>query len=248
MSTRDPLSVRPIRFTDDVPAWQRILGALGAVRVSGDPAEGWLVYQLGAGRLALHAASGSSEVPGTTLLGLETSVPLDEAVAAAAEEGVPIELAETDHGRAGVVTAADGTRLTLDPLAPAVVDVEPSEPGLAVMPVWHTPAGRVALDVLDGLGLRRRVTLEDGTWADLTARGGGLHGVHPMSEVGTELAFELNGNVESLLEALTAVGVEAQVEAEEPGRVLLFADPDGGEPLRVLERQPDLYSYALSEM
>jgi hypothetical protein len=247
MSKRDPLSVRPIRFTDDIPAWQTVLGALGAVLLAADG--GWLVYQLGAGRLALHAATGSSQAPGTTLLGLETSVPLAEAVAAAAQEGVPIELGDTDHGRAGIVTAADGTRFTLDPLAPTPAGLEAAEPGLAVMPVWHTPAGRVALDVLDGLGMQRRITLEDGTWADLTARSGGLHGVHPMSSVGTELAFELNGNVDTLLEALAAAGVGAEVEQEgASGRVLRFTDPDGGEPLRVLERQPDLYSYALSEM
>jgi hypothetical protein len=246
MSTRDPLSVRPVRFTDDLPAWRRVLAALGAVPLSED--EGWSVYQLGAGRLALHPAAGSSEAPGTTLLGLETSEPLEEAVAAAAREGVPIELGDTDHGRAGIVTASDGTRLVLDPSAPNPRALEASQPGLAVMPVWHTPAGRVALDVLDGLGMRRRVTLEDGTWADLTARSGGLHGVHPMSSVRTELAFELNGNVDTLLESLTVAGVRAQVHDEDPGRVLRFADPDGGETLRVLERQPDLYSYALSEM
>jgi hypothetical protein len=72
--------------------------------------------------------------------------------------------------------------------------------------------------------------------------------VQPRSDVGVELAFELNGNVDSLREALAAVGVDAQVEEDESGRVLRFVDPDGGEPLRVLERQPDLYSYALSEM
>ena len=64
MSLRDPLSVRPIRFTDDVPAWRTVLKALGAVLLSED--DGWLVYQLGAGRLALHTAAGSSETPGTT--------------------------------------------------------------------------------------------------------------------------------------------------------------------------------------
>ena len=112
MSMRDPLSVRPIRFTDAVPAWRTVLDALGAVLLSEDG--GWLVYQLGAGRLALHAAAGSAHAPGTTLLGLETTVPLAEAVAAATQEGVPIELADTDHGEAGVVTAADGTTFTLD--------------------------------------------------------------------------------------------------------------------------------------
>lgn len=246
MTLRDPLSVRPIRLTEHLPAWRRVLEALGGVLLGED--DGWLVYQLGAGRLALHAAAGSSQAPGTTLLGLETSVPLAEAVAAAAGEGVPIELAVTDRGEAGVVTAADGTRFTLDVPAPNPRGLAASEPGLAVMPVWHTPHARVALDVLDGLGMQRRVTHEDGSWADLTARSGGLHGVHPLGEVGTELAFELNGNVDALLDALRSAGVEAEVRQEASGRVLRFADPDGGEPLRVLEREPDLYSYALSEM
>ncbi|GGK71898.1 hypothetical protein [Ornithinimicrobium pekingense] len=246
MSTHDALSVRPVRFTDAIPAWRTVLDALGAVLLSED--DGWLVFQLGAGRLALHAAAGSSEAAGTTLLGLETSVPLEEAVSAAAGEGVPIELGDTDHGLAGIVTAADGVRLTVDTPSPNPRELEATQPGLAVMPVWHTTAGRVALDVLDGLGMRRRITLEDGTWADLTARGGGLHGVQPMSDVGTELAFELNGNLDLLLEPLTAAGVPARIAQEESGRVLRFADPDGGPALRVLEREPDLYSYALSEM
>ncbi len=246
MTTRDPLIVRPVRFTDAIPAWRGVLDALGAVPLGEEG--GRLVFQLGAGKLVLRAAAGSAEAPGTTVLGLETTLPLDEVVAAAAEDGVPIALEETDRGRSGVITAADGVSLTLDSPAPTLRPARAARPGLAVMPVWHTPRGRVALDVLDGLGLRRRVTLEDGSWADLTARSGGLHAVRPRSGVGTELAFELTGDVDTLLEALTAAGVEARVDVEEPCRVLRFVDPDGGEPLRVYERQPDLYGYALSEM
>lgn len=244
-TTRDPLSVRPVRRTDDLPAWDVVLQALGGVRLSGD--DGEAVYQLGAGRLALRPAD-DAHPAGSTELCLETSVPLAEAVEAARAEGVPIELLEGEGGPLAVITADDGVQLTLEPLTPNPEELAASEPSLAVLPVWRTPAGRVALDVLDGLGLRRRVTLEDGTWADLTARTGGLHGVQPMSEVGTELAFELTGRVEALLEPLASAGVPAEVVEEETCRVLRVSDPDGGEPLRVVEREPDLYSYALSEM
>lgn len=245
MSPRDALTVRPVRFTDDVPGWQTLLRAMGAVLIDEQP--GWFVYQLTAGRLALHEASPSNPA-GTTSLALETTVPLAEAVAAAVAEGVSIELAQGDHGPAGVVRAADGTLLTLAPATPSPELVLPDEPCVAVMPVWRTPDARVALDVLDGLGLRRRVTQEDGSWADLTARSGGLHGVHPLEDVGAGLAFELEGDVEDLRRALTAAGVAVELAEEGSTRVLRVADPDGGVPLPVAERVPDLYSYALSEM
>lgn len=246
MSTRDPLSVRPTRYTDDAGTWRTVLAALGAVAIvdEGDQA----LFQLGAGRLALCPATESTPA-GSTALGMETSVPLAEAVSAAAAEGVAIELRETEHGPAGVVVATDGTTFTLAEAAASGAEAPEVESPLAVMPVWRTTDARAALDVLDGLGLRRRVTLDDGTWADLTARSGGLHGVRPLSDgVGTELAFELAGDVDDLRAALLSAGVGAQVSDGGNGRVLLVDDPDGGEPLRVIERRPDLYTWALSEM
>ncbi|MFK5646034.1 hypothetical protein ACI3ET_05850 [Ornithinimicrobium sp. LYQ121] len=250
MSPRPALTVRPIRFTDDIPGWQTVLGALGAVLLSEHP--GWLVYQLGAGRLAVHAASGagsgSGSPAGTTVLGFETGMPLAEAVASAAERGVPVELGGTGHGEAGIVTAADGTSFTLDTPTPNPEDLEATRPELAVLPIWHAPRPRVALDVLDGLGMRRRVIEEDGSWVDLTARSGGLHGVHRREEAGAELSFELEGDVAQLQEALAEVGVDAQLHEESFGRSLRIADPDGRAPVWVVERQPDLYSYALSEL
>ncbi|AXH96492.1 hypothetical protein [Ornithinimicrobium avium] len=245
MSPRDALTVRPVRFTHDVPRWQTVLTAMGAVLLDEQP--GRLVYQLAAGRLALHAAS-ESRPAGTTTLALETTVPLAEAVAAAAAEGVAIELGHGEHGPTGLVRATDGTVLTLDPATPNPRRLVAGEPCVSVMPVWSTPDARVAVDVLDGLGLRRRVTQEDGSWADLTARRGGLHGVHPLGEVGAGLAFELEGDVATLHRALTAAGVPAELDDGGPARTLRFADPDGGAPLPVAERQPDLYGYALSEM
>ena len=247
MSPRDALTVRPTRFTDDVPGWRRLLEAMGGVVVDehGDP----LLYQLGAGRVGLRAAT-PDHPAGTTALALETTVPLPEAVAAAAAEGVIVDLIDSDtaDGPAGVVRAADGTVLMLEVATPVEEGLQPGEPRVAVMPVWRTPDARVALGVLDGLGLRRRVTHEDGSWADLTARDGGRHGVQPLADVGAELAFEVESSAEALLEGLAAAGVAVEVRQEELGRTLHLADPDGGEPLRVIERQPDLYSYALSEM
>ncbi len=245
MSPRDALTVRPTRFTDDVPGWRRILEAMGGVVVDEHP--GRLLYQLGAGRVGLAAAS-PAKPAGTTELALETTVPLAEAVAAAAAEGVTIDLSDTERGPAGVVRAADGTVLTLEAATPGTQDLRPGEPRVAVMPVWRTPDARVALGVLDGLGLRRRDTHEDGSWADLTARGGGRHGVRPLADVGAELAFEVEASAEVLRAGLAAAGVRVEVHEEQLGRTLRLADPDGGEPVRVTERQPDLYSYALSEM
>ena len=126
----------------------------------------------------------------------------------------------------------------------ALVDLAEGDPVSAAWLICYA----ALLDVLDGLGMRRRVIEEDGSWVDLTARAGGLHGVHRSEEVGAELSFELTGDVSVLQEELAAAGVEALLHEEAFGRSLRITDPDGGSPVWVVERQPDLYSYALSEM
>ncbi|SOC56643.1 hypothetical protein [Ornithinimicrobium cerasi] len=232
------LTPRPIRFTADLPAWRRIVEALGGVLVSEQP--GWLVLQLGSGRLALHADH-PDQPAGLTTLALETPEPLTEAVAAASVAGVPITLEETDHGTAGVVRADDGTEVTLDTPTPGAGRARDGR--LVVLPIWYGPDASVPLAVLEGLGARRRIVGQDGGWTDLRCDGGGLLAVHVADQVGTELAFEWDGDVEDALRLLTSAGIPATLIDETYSRTLHVADPDGGKAVWVNERQTDLYGY-----
>ena len=245
MTTIADLTARPIRFTADIPAWQRILETLGGVLISEHP--GWLVYELGSGRLALHA-SNEDQPAGSTTLAVETSTPLEEAVPAAAAAGAPIVATVLGHGPAGLVTAGDGTELTLDSPTPAPADTEaPGQPALSVMPIWYTPETRPAIAALTALGATLRTAGDDGTWTDLTCAGGGLLAVHAADTVGAELAFEWAGDVESAQALLKAAGIESVLIDETYARTVQITDPDGGEPVWINEKMTDLYGYTRTE-
>ncbi|MCM3487642.1 hypothetical protein M3684_18480, partial [Kocuria rosea] len=144
MTTLTGPTPRPIRFTADIPGWQRILQTLGATLLSEHP--GWLVYQLGGGRLALHAAH-PDQPAGSTTLAVETPVDLALAVQEAADQGVPVTLEDSDHGPAGHVRAADGTFLWLD--APTPGDGSATLAELSVLPIWYAPDTGLAQHVLE---------------------------------------------------------------------------------------------------
>jgi hypothetical protein len=242
MTTALPLTARPIRFTADIPGWSTILETLGAGLVSEHP--GWLVYQLGGGRLALHAASEAQPV-GTTL-GMETGTPLADAVAAASEAGVPVTLEDTDHGPAGVVRAVDGTSFCLDSPTANETGASTREPRLSVLQIWYAPDTSVPLSTLRGLGARPRVVADDGRWVDLLFPGGGLAAVHQDESAGTELAFEWDGDVEEVVGLLADAGVRSTLIDESYSRTVQVQDPDGGKAIWVNQRQTDLYGYRLA--
>lgn len=236
-------TARPIRFTDDLPGWQRIVGALGGALVSQAP--GWLVYQLGSGRLALHRGGGDEgERAGDTTLCVETPTPLEEAVRGAQQAGVPIELEQTPHGRAGVLRSADGTLVTLDSETPAPDGAAATDPRLAVLPIWYAQDVATPRSVVEGLGARATLVGDDGTWTELTFPGGGRVGIHHADSSGVELALRWDGDVEEALALLTDAGVEAVLIDETYGRTVQVADPDGGKEIWVNERQTDLYGYS----
>lgn len=243
--TIQDLTARPIRFTADIPAWQRILEALGGVPISEHP--GWLVYQLGSGRVALHASS-DEQPAGSTTLPLETSTPVEEAVQIASAAGVPIELSQEGHGLAGRVRAEDGTTFTLDAPTPAPEDAAEADPRLAVMGIWYTPSPGAASQLLTDLGARPRLVSDSGTWTDLSCEGGGLLAAHAADSVGAELAFEWAGNVEEAQALLDAAGIESALIDETYSRTLQVADPDGVKEIWINERQTDLYGYTLAEL
>ncbi|WP_151526339.1 hypothetical protein [Serinicoccus kebangsaanensis] len=234
------LTTQPIRFTADIPAWQHLLQTLGAHLIYERP--GWLVYALGSGRVALHAAS-EHQPAGVSTLAFSTTTPIPEAVTAASSAGVPITLGRPDHGEAGVVEAPDGTIFTLD--SPTAVEREGgvADRRLVTLPIWYGPDTSMIRAVLEGLGARPRMVADDGMWTDLRCDGGGLAAVHRAEDPGVELAFEWDGDVEEALDLLTDAGVQAVLIDETYSRTVQVADPDGGKEIWINERQTDLYGY-----
>lgn len=234
------LTAQPIRFTADLPAWQHLVDTLGGHLLHERP--GWLVYALGSGRLALHAAS-EQQPASVTTLAFSTSTPIPEAVATAAAAGVPITLRHPDHGEAGVVSAPDGTELTVDSPTPVEHPGAVRDGRLSVLPIWYGPDTGMIRRVIEGLGARPRLVADDGIWADLTCAGGGLVAVHRADQPGVELAFEWDGDVEDALALLADEGFEAVLIDETYSRTVQVADPDGGPAVWINERQTDHYGY-----
>ena len=233
------LTAQPIRFTADIPAWQRLLEALGARLLLERP--GWLVYAVGSGRVALHQAS-DAQPPGTALA-FSTTTPVPEAVAAAAAAGVPITVGHPDHGEAGVVSAPDGTTFTLDAPTPVEEDGPPADRRLVSLPIWYARDTATARGILEGIGARPRLVADDGTWTDLACDGGGLAAVHHADAPALELAFEWDADVEEALALLTEAGVRAALIDETYSRTVQVADPDGIKEVWINERQSDHYGY-----
>ncbi|OLT16683.1 hypothetical protein BJF80_04900 [Serinicoccus sp. CUA-874] len=234
------LTAQPIRFTSDLPAWQRLLETLGGHLVYERP--GWLVYAVGSGRVALHAAS-EQQPAGVCALALSTTTPVPEAVAAAAAAGVPITLGHPDHGEAGMVEAPDGTSFTLDSPTPVEREGGVSDRRLAALPIWYGPDTAMITGVLEGIGARPRTVADDRIWTDLRCEGGGLVAAHRDESPAVELAFEWDGDVEEALALLTEAGIEAVLIDETYSRTVQIADPDGRKEIWVNERMTDLYGY-----
>lgn len=239
------ICARPIRFTRDLAAHRRYLEALGATRVTTAP--GWEVYALGSGRLALHQAS-DSQPPGDVLAWEVAD--LDAWVEQARATRLSFEVGPTDHGIAATVTAADGTTFTVDPAANAEQPA-PTDPALAVLPIWYTEAADVesSRQVLRDLGAVQRVTADSDVWTDFGCPAGGLAAVHASEDGrGVELGFEFDGDVETLIPALETAGVRPVLIDETYSRTLQIPDPDrDGRMLWINEKQRDLYGYRSTE-
>lgn len=240
------IAARPIRFTADLAAHRRYLEAFGATRVTTAP--GWEVFALGSGRLALHAAS-DQQPSGQTILAWEVA-DLDAWAQQARAAGLPFEIGPTGHGTAATVTAPDGITFTVDP-ATAPEQPAPTDTALSVLPIWYTTSAQVdgARQVITGLGGRQRVTADSDVWTDFDCPAGGLAAVHASDDgPGVELAFEFDGDVESLIPALRAAGVEPLLIDETYSRTLQLPDPDRpGAMLWINEKQQDLYGYSSTE-
>lgn len=234
------ITARPIRFTTDTAAHRRWLEALGATVVTDAP--GWTVLAVGSGRIALHAAD-DTHPAGLTTLGWEVpDLTAWQARAQTAE--VPSTVQEMPHGTAAVVTAPDGMTFTVDPAAEPE-NPAPTDPALSALPLWVTSDVAGARNILEGMGARGRLAADSEVWTDYVLPGGGLAAVHDTDGAPeAELAFEFDGDVESLLPRLRQVGVEALLIDETYGRTLQVPDPDRSDStIWINEAQRDLYGY-----
>ncbi|TNU77222.1 hypothetical protein FH969_00090 [Miniimonas arenae] len=271
--------VRPIHRTSELARWRELAVALGGVVTH--ESDGWIELTYGSGALALHHAEAGAPDDGVTDLRLlveEDSLPaLERRLGPAlATHGARLERRVMGHGEELRVIAADGAVVTFDPvLAPAAeppaahspADPAPAgpTPTTAVQAIWYTPVVQEAADLLETLGLRRRIASDSGGWVDLRADGGGLAAVHAGRTVGTELAFEIagpgavgdagagdgdGGLLHELHARLTASGHDAALIDESYGVTLRVANPDAPDDVDariwVSEWQGELYGYTVA--
>lgn len=219
--------IRPIVFTDASDRWLTILEALGGTARVREP--GWMVIDLGGGRVALHA-SDRDRPAGRCFLGFEVA-PFEE---------VP------SRARLRREDGPDGPSLRADvpSLAPFSIDLtdgtrSPSG-AVQVAPLAITPDVLRAAAALAELGLSRRLTSDSGGWADLADDG--IVGVHRGDALGAVIGFEAK-NLDELMAPLEMAGANPRIIDESYGRTLQFDDPDGGAAIWINETQTDLYGY-----
>ncbi|MEE1621848.1 VOC family protein [Zafaria sp. Z1313] len=237
------LRSRPLRFTDAFDDWTALLEALGFQRSIEAP--GWHVFDSAQGRVALHAASGSTEKAGTTRLAFEVG-DLDEFARRTEEAGTRAVITEEAHGRTATMTGPDGIAFTADPETTG--PLPGTDPGMHVLQLWVTPDTAGATTALQSIGARLEVVSETGGWAQLRARNGGLAAVHTGVDPRIDLSFEYDGDAGLLLARLLGAGLDAHLVDESYGRTVKVADPDGGEDLWITEKQRDLYGYRLVDV
>ncbi|WP_051479231.1 hypothetical protein [Arthrobacter sp. H5] len=227
------LRVRPIVFTPNIDEFAALFAALGLDLANDD--DGWLVFDAGSGRVALHVA----EAPSVEL-GLEVG-DVHEFVRRTVEAGTAAEALDTNDGRTAHVQGSGGMVFTAH-LGQRGISNAGADPALAVMPLWYVTDAAAGVKVFTDMGARKRLSSDSGNWTDFTAKNGGLLAVHAAGETGIELAFEYNGNVEAVQQRLRQAGIWAVLIDENCGRSLRLPNPDGKD-IWVNERQQDLYGY-----
>jgi hypothetical protein len=224
------LRVRPLHFTSNIEAWDRLLTALGLVLSEGDG--GFRVFDAGSGRLALKGVPEGAAEDGTTALAVEVGNLAEFArrtnLAAQDDGTTPAGLVMADRGEACRITAPDGFSFLADKAAQNVQDTG-ADPALAVVGVWLTEDTASASATLRHVGARPRPVPDADETADFTAKNGGVLLVRPASGTPRSgLGFEYDGGLEPLRERLTSAGVEASITEEAFGSTLHVSNPDAG--------------------
>ncbi len=233
--------VRPVRFTDDVPAMQAFLELLGLQpRISFDR-PGWVDLAGSAGLVALHAAANSDTggVRGETRLSFE----VDDAEATAKslhEQGIESTVVDEAWGRVlelvdplAAPVIADETQHDLYGYTRHVVDA--TAPAPVVVPVRFTDETAAYDGFLRALGLSGEPA-PGGYTTYVAPGGGGEVGIHHVyadelpivgSGAAVHLTFAVEGGLDDLEDTLRSNGYTLTRFDEDFGSSLDITDPDG---------------------
>lgn len=222
------LRLRPIRTTERLDAWTRLLEGLGLVKAL--DLGHWAEFDSAHGRVALQRRSAADPAAGTTRLAFEVG-DLDEFASRTREAGTGVVISESTRDRTAVIAGPDGLEILATDEKPRL---EPAGPSLHVMPLWTTPDAAGAVKTLRDLGAKELAP--NGDMVRLAAKNGGRVGVRAGSVIGLELSFEYDGDAFRLLDRLADAGVPARVLEEPTGLTVHTACPDGGPDLRIMGR------------
>ncbi len=243
-TTTADLVVRPVRFTDDVPAMQAFLELLGLRPRIVAERGGWVDLVSAAGMVALHSAADSTlgARPGETSLSFEVAdaeATRDRLVAA----GFDAAVVDESYGRDVVVTDPTGHELLINEQATDLYGyrrLHPTDGSAAtsdrapllagVVPVCFADDTETFHRFLVALGLTGQ---PDPDYAAYDAGGHGWVGVHaaePSDDHDTATALSLAvepDRFDALEQRLRAAGLDVTRRDQPFGSSLVLVDPDG---------------------
>ena len=223
--------VQQIVYTERPERWWALAEALGFVAPF-PPAPEWAEFHAD-GVLAVHGAT-PEQRPGMTDIHLIVAE-LDAAERALAAFDVE-RTVMSGVGDMLVVRAASGIRVSVSEGA-----VQRGAGAISVQPIWFRPDLAEPRAILEALGFRAGIAADAGGWVEMLCDGGsvGLHAGDP--QIG--LSFEARGDLDALVERLTAAGFAASVVDEAYARTVRIANPDGGDEVCINGVQDDLHGY-----
>ena len=233
--------VRPVRFTDDVPAMQAFLELLGLQPRIEFNRPGWVDLAGSAGLVALHdaATSATGGVHGETRLSFEVD-DADGTAKSLQDQGIAATVIDESFGRFLELTDPLGASLIADEVQRDLYgytrhEVDPSRPAPVVVPVRFTDEADAYDGFLRALGLSGEP--EPGGYSTYVAPDGGEVGVHHVygedlpvveSDYATvHLTFAIGRALDDLQKALQDKGFEVTRFDEDFGSFIDVTDPDG---------------------
>lgn len=235
-------SVNPIAFTANVSEWERILLALGMVRVEDSP--GWKVYKSAFGMISLHDSPVSEvreeawfETADPQASAEQFAHPNFSVVVRNQGDGNPAEWAVYSDSAAESEVVTGYVELQQRELPAQQPDGQ-----LLVQALLYTPDVSDIAGRFERIGLQPQVKSDRGAWFGFSSEDG-LVGVHIGERIAARIGFEYTGDIEALQQRLAAAGVKAKLIDEAYANTLRIAHPDGGEEIWVMETQTDYYGY-----
>jgi hypothetical protein len=182
MSPISAIVVRPVRFTDDVPAMQAFLELLGLQPRIEFNRPGWVDLAGSSGLVGLHDAAHSATggLPGETRLSFEVG-DADLTASSLQDQGIAATVVDESFGRFVEMTDPLGEPVIADEVQHDLYgytrhEVDPSQPAPVVVPVRFTDEAEAYDGFLRSLGLTG--TPAPGGYSTYAAPSGGEVGVH----------------------------------------------------------------------